>query len=372
MARIFGWQADYAGCGYYRIKVPLDELTRRGHDTTMTGAAIGRLNDAMLGADVLIGQRVADPDPSSLWQCMALSGNPAQRAAVERRMGPAWHMFPIWQQLVARKHRQRLVFEVDDDLFALHRTNPGYQHYRRQEIRDNLVHNMTCADLVTVSTEPLADLARQHNRNVALVPNFVPADLLELTPPRRTDGIVTVGWAGSSTHAMDWTEVDDALIRFFRKTRHTELHLMGGLTANDTRVPAHRVRNTPWFRSVPEFHRAVDFHIGLAPLKEHRFNEAKSALKAMEYAALGIPVVASDVRPYREFVRHGETGYLAKEPADWVRYLRELANDPDMRHEMGEAARKLAAEHTVEKNGHLWESALLDGSPAKHVPEGTT
>jgi hypothetical protein len=45
-----------------------------------------------------------------------------------------------------------------------------------------------------------------------------------------------------------------------------------------------------------------------------------------------------------------------------VRYLLDLVHDADLRAEMGAAARRLAAAHTVEANGHLWESALL-GTP---------
>lgn len=359
MASIFGWQADYAGCAYYRVTLPLTELARRGHRTTATGTALGRYAELLEEADVLLGQRVADPGPSALWQCLALAGRPEQRPVVQRRIRPDWELLPVWQRAVSRQRRQRLVFEIDDDLFAIDRSNPGHTHYSRPEVRAALAANAALADLVVVSTEPLAEVLRAHNPNVAVVPNTVPADLLAHTPPRREDGVITVGWAGSPTHAMDWAVFDDELVRFLRKARRAELHVIGGLDERWTRVPAHRRRVTPWFPSVPEFHRAIDFHIGLAPLRPHPFNTSKSAVKALEYAALGIPVVASDVGPYREFVRHGETGFLVRHPGEWVRYLMDLVHDADLRAGMGAAARRLAAEHTVEANGHLWESALL-------------
>lgn len=134
---------------------------------------------------------------------------------------------------------------------------------------------------------------------------------------------------------------------------------MGGDYSANLRIPVDRYRWTDWTKGVPAYLRSIDFHIGLIPLRPHVFNNSKSAVTALSYAGLGIPVVASDVGPYRDFVRHGETGFLVKEPGDWVRYVRELVRNEQLRKEMGEAARQLAAEHTIEKNAHLWEGALL-------------
>ncbi len=61
-------------------------------------------------------------------------------------------------------------------------------------------------------------------------------------------------------------------------------------------------------RSYPAFVNwlcSVDppWHIGLAPLLDTPFNRCKSSLKALDYAALGIAVLASDVPVYRDLDR---------------------------------------------------------------------
>jgi glycosyltransferase involved in cell wall biosynthesis len=108
---------------------------------------------------------------------------------------------------------------------------------------------------------------------------------------------------------------------------------------------------------MPDYYRSIDFHIGLAPLRAHTFNRSKSPIKAIELAALGIPSICSNFGPYSEVVRHGETGFLARQPHEWATYLRELL-DPEVRRVMGEKARAIAAEHTIERNIELWEKAL--------------
>jgi glycosyltransferase involved in cell wall biosynthesis len=101
----------------------------------------------------------------------------------------------------------------------------------------------------------------------------------------------------------------------------------------------------------------VDFDIGIAPLVPTVFAETKSHIKALEYAALGIPVVASDSAAYRDFVIDGVTGFLVKRDHEWARRLGELINDDAMRTEMGVKARELASQWTIQKGWQEWESA---------------
>jgi glycosyltransferase involved in cell wall biosynthesis len=120
---------------------------------------------------------------------------------------------------------------------------------------------------------------------------------------------------------------------------------------------SHEGRFTPWRANVWDYYQAIDFDIGVIPLSDHAFNESKSHIKALEYSALGIPVVASDSAPYRDFVVDGVTGYLCRTPDEWRARLRELVNDADARAELGAAAKKLAAAHTIQDGWRLWNSA---------------
>ena len=54
--------------------------------------------------------------------------------------------------------------------------------------------------------------------------------------------------------------------------------------------------------------------VGLAPLADTAFNRCKSAIKTLDYAALGLAVVASDVAAYRGSLADGPGGMLAREP----------------------------------------------------------
>jgi glycosyltransferase involved in cell wall biosynthesis len=105
------------------------------------------------------------------------------------------------------------------------------------------------------------------------------------------------------------------------------------------------------------FYRTIDFDIGICPLLDTQFSRSKSHIKALEYMARGMPVVASDVEPYRRFIKHGENGFLVKYDHEWLRYLSELAGSTDLRLKMGAAAKAYAAEFTIEKNYMKWVDA---------------
>ncbi len=263
-----------------------------------------------------------------------------------------------WQQL-ARQGRHHLVFELDDDLFNVDASNEAaHRFFSQLAVRERMQANMAVADCVTVSTEPLAEQMRAFNANVVVCPNYIPAWLLEHTPPQRQDGVITIGWGGSATHSMDFGEAGPQLRRFLERNPNTEFHAIGTDYTSWMRLPKDRCRFTPWIPGVESFFRAIDFHIAIAPLRPHVFNQSKSWIKALEAAALGIPIVASDLLPYRDFVEHGKTGFLVKRDHEWGRYLRDLVNDEAMRLEMGRAARDKAAAYTIEGNYTVWEKVL--------------
>ena len=58
--------------------------------------------------------------------------------------------------------------------------------------------------------------------------------------------------------------------------------------------------------------RASAWDVAVAPLHDTAFNRCKSDLKFLEYAALGLPGIYSDVVPYKHAVRHEETGLLTE------------------------------------------------------------
>jgi glycosyltransferase involved in cell wall biosynthesis len=310
---------DGSACGFYRILLPFGQLRAHGHQTrAVQGEAVPDGDE-----DIVVGERMDNPE-----------------------------VLPIWRRF---RVRSRLVFEIDDDIWSVDPVNVlAWRTFRQPIPRDVVAHAAQVADLVTVTTPHLAEVVTRETgqRNVAVLPNHIPQEVLQMQRPQRDK--VTVGWAGGASHALDLAMIARPLRRFLDRNPHAELHLIG---TNYSAAVNGRCRWTDWAPRVFGYYANIDFDIGLAPLHPSPFANSKSHIKALEYAGLGIPTIASDLPPYREFVLDGTTGFLVRREHEWGRRLYELANDPAMRTEMGAKAREHAAGWTIQRGWRQWEAA---------------
>lgn len=283
----------------------------------------------------------------------------------------------IWRTLA--DEGRRLILEMDDDPWSIDRSNPSHAELSDPGWLARLSANLKISTGVIVTRRPLADVVRQHtDAPVYVIPNYVPEWLLSWKQPEHPtrrpheeDSVamsywrrnaVIVGWAGSSHHQMDWEHYSGRLIQWLNSTKDAVLHVMGAaeyVGIHQRQFPAGRVSVSGWSQGVENFYRRICFDIAVVPLKRHPFNASKSPIAALIYAALGIPVVASDFGPYHDFVLHGETGFLFKSPGEMAQYLTYLVNDTALRATMGANARAIAAAHTYEGNAWKWATVLF-------------
>jgi len=312
-----------AGVEWYRVELPLKEYSRRGGRCSRSHSNVLTPESLSL-ADVIVGGY--------------------------RRITPEYAR--AWLELCERSEK-RMVFDIDDDFFSA----PEHFQTSRPAFRAPLESLIRASHVVTVTTSVLAERLSPLSSNVYVVPNRVPSWLTECNHPQAPG--LTVGWAGGESHEWDWVGVAPQLGRFLTQHPDVGFHAMGhwDWDAVDTSDwPLSRVRRSGWSPDVEVYYRSIDFDIGVAPLAPEPFNQAKSAIKALEYAALGIPVVASACGPYVDFVKHRETGFLVDLARDrnWVKFLHALAAHADLRAEMGTNARRQATDHTIEENLESW------------------
>jgi len=74
------------------------------------------------------------------------------------------------------------------------------------------------------------------------------------------------------------------------------------------------------------------------PLTNMPFNRCKSDIKGLEYAAAGVPFVASNLDACIELQQELGIGRIAKKPVNWIKHIRELS---DYRVRKEEAERNL-------------------------------
>lgn len=324
--RIWGWSADKGGCQAYRIRFPFDAM-KEMNSSTIFGVGGVIPQQAQELADIIVGQRVCNDGPSKLWQ--------------------RW----------AREGQKKLVYELDDDLWNVHPSNErAFYFFGNPKIRANMKANIQAAHVVTVSTPELAEVVYEKtgHRNIHVVPNAVPAWLLDHKPARNHH----VGWGGSATHHGDFGLLRQGMKKFLQHHPGKTFHCIGMDYASWMKLPAESCHFTKWVPTPEDFFRTIDYRVGVAPLADNVFNRSKSDIKFLELAALGIPTIASDVAPYRS-IQDCQTGFLVKNDHEWGRVLKATVDDPDFFAEMGyEAKEYVRNSRTTAHTAPMWAAAL--------------
>ena len=190
----------------------------------------------------------------------------------------------------------------------------------------------------------------QWNSNVVVLENRIPGWVCDVERKRRDRP--AVGWAGGASHGADVGLIVEPVRTVPATVPRVGFPVGWHRLPADVQVQQDRLVFTKWVHVVDDergYFTSPDWDIGLAPVEPCEFNSAKSALKALEYGALGIPVIASDWGPYTNFVRHGETGSWSRRDHEWLKYMSELAADEGLREKMGAAAREQSRQWTIEE-----------------------
>jgi glycosyltransferase involved in cell wall biosynthesis len=288
-----------------------------------------------------------------------LLGNRASE--LPRRMFRVWDVLDAWRtdydvvflerelfstdfvllERMLRRVARTLVLDVDDALFVLHpRKFETLVHMSDCVIAGNrLLHEKVAADhSFTVEIPTVVDLDR-----------YVPGPVGE---PRGRRPVI--GWTGLASN-IPYLEIVAPALRNLARRADFELRVV----AEDARPLARldlagvNVRFVPWSEA-NEIDVLRQFDMGLMPLPDDGWTRFKCGLKLIQYMALGIPGIASPIGVNTDIVRHGETGFLAETPSQWMECMARLLSGPALRKRIGYAGREdIADRYTLDQTAPL-------------------
>jgi len=303
---------DRSGCGSYRLIFPAQACADNGCDVTIADQTTGDFR--FLASVRPDGTRIVHSlDPTSIPEADTIV---LQRPIIDT----GWQFVRL-----LKKAGKRVVVDVDDDFDRLHANNPAMRQVLTDPAADPAhIHRAIAeADACTVSTEALALRYGSNGTPVTVLRNMVPAWYLTVTARRSG-----VGWAGNvASHNGDLAVLGGALAELQRAG--TPIRVVGKATAKSLGLAA-EPDVTGWV-PIDQYPREVArFRAGIVPLKDTQFNQAKSWLKGLEYAALGVPFAASPTGPYCELAALG-IGEVVTKPNRWRRTIEQvLSYDSDL------------------------------------------
>ena len=252
-----------------------------------------------------------------------------------------------------KKAGKKIIIDYDDNFFEMDETNPAYQDYGEDAI-ERMKRVIGYADAITVTAEPLVEHFLKFHENVHVLPNYI--DQSALTQPRDPSDHLIIGWQGGPTHQGDLRLIK-SVVNELQAKKSFEF-VLAGYSPNGF-FKKRTFRQWQVFNpDLSHFNLFRDFDIGLCPLTKSSFNECRTDIKFVEYSSMGIPTIASDISTYGT-IKHGKTGYLARNQSDWRKYLVELIDDKDKRVELGKNAKEyVTSKRTIQHNIWRWEDLL--------------
>jgi len=259
---------------------------------------------------------------------------------------------------------QKVIVDVDDHFHELSKHNRAHQATdpttNPDQNREHYFKIIEKADAITVSTPFLLDFYGAKRNSVYMIRNGIDIGRWR----RRVDSArknPVVGWVG----ATPWRSGDlESISPFFGEIlikNKMRFHHSGH--TNESPLASEQLKLDPKICSFSGMRPILDYpkmfeniDIGIVPLNDVPFNHAKSYIKGLEYAAAGVPFIASATPEY-SILAKGGVGRVAESPEDWERHLSELA-DPKVR--AADVAKNLdnLPKFAMQKTGSDWNDTF--------------
>lgn len=357
-------RTDGGACDYYRAISPLTILSQADSrfkikrfskaDVLRYGLESGK--SGLFGiaeADIVLIPRLCDPD----------------MVAKVKELNP----------------KAKTVLDYDDNLFKVSPLSPHYVDHGTEDVTmvfpdgkkldvwvdgknidiktnkanlEQIKTVMGLADLVTVTTEILADAYKPYAKNVQSLPNCVDDSLWKRAPLRQRED-VRMGWFGGHSHYEDWTILSPVLPKVMKDNPQLKLVIMGTMFPGTVKdIPADRIEFHPWVptQAYPYKAAILDLDFSVIPLRDNDFNKCKSNIKWVEMGSLEVPCATSYVSPYAEHAEDGNGVWIEdNDVKGWIDGIHLLANDPKLRSQIGaEARRTVMDKFEIHGQAHRW------------------
>jgi len=321
---------DDGGCGFYRCTQPAAFLTRAGLANAYSTLK-NPTEQELFAADLVVMQEMGTIEAANIVKFL-------------------------------EQHKIPYMTEFDDFVHHVSPHNPaGYVAWNPSTLFLHRSMEITKrAAGVTVSTGQLAREYFPYNPYIYVLPNYLDKDRWDVPIMKRQDDKIRIGWCGGNAHADDLYMVSKVIERIVAEYDGKVVFETMGMTRQELAgvfpMPVTSTDSCPscgfegslhhfpgeTYDNYPSVLGSRGWDIAIAPVIDNAFGNAKSDLKVKEYSALGYPVVASAVRPYRDAQKAGAPIVLADTYEEWYTALKGLIDDPEKRGTMAREAKEWA------------------------------
>lgn len=254
---------------------------------------------------------------------------------------------------IAGNSGARLVYDLDDNLLEMDDHGEGLAY---RAMRSAVTRSLQVADEVWCSTPALAKRMAPHAAGaLSVLPNALDPGIWAAPPlleyARQSSAVFRLLYMGTRTHDEDFAFLCEVMesLELLEPGRY-RLTLVGVCQNPPTNAPWLELHGPPIAvgASYPAFvhwlQQQHGFDLGVAPLLSNIFNDCKSPIKVMDYAAIGLPALASRMPAYTQSLKTDvDCFHAANEVTAWVDEIVDISRDRSRLTRVAEAARASVA-----------------------------
>lgn len=368
---IMFFQRNNGGCDYYRTELPMNAIHKsklaKLHKFTQENA-FGHMANCIEQSNVIYMPRTSEKQFVDLMKIVKKESKGEKKFVIDwddnvfhvSPFSPVYDIFGL----------EEVTVEIDGKRVKLWEDDVNFSIKRNQALHDNIKYGLETCDMVTTTTEILADVFRQYNENVQVLPNALDPKLWCAPDFMPHDGI-RMHWGGGDSHYIDWTIIEEALPIVMAKYPQLRLIISGAMFKGTVKkINPLQVEFHDWvhIQAYPYKMALLDIDFAIIPLAENTFNQCKSNIKWAEYGIMATPAITSYLSPYKE-AYNGTNGIFVDNSTDaWVNAISEMVENVQLRKDMGiEAMKTVFENYDIEKVHKKWFSIFKSLHECKPV-----
>ncbi|MDN4164749.1 glycosyltransferase family 4 protein [Cytophagales bacterium LB-30] len=247
---------------------------------------------------------------------------------------------PVFEWIIAKLLRKKIIYDFDDAIWMADEGDLSGL-LLRLKWHKKVAQICSWSYKVSAGNAYLCKFAEQHGAKAFFMPTTLDTEK-EHIPPLKTSKHhpLRIGWTGTHSTLKHLYLLWPVLEKLY--VQHPfELWVIANRPPEKA-FPS--LRFIPW-RKESEIQDLAQFDIGIMPLPDDAWSKGKCGFKALQYMALEIPAVASDVGANRTILSNGESGFLCSSEQEWLDTLGRLLTQPELRKEMGQKGREQVKRH---------------------------
>tara|TARA_B100001123_G_C15311216_1_gene1024421 strand:- start:1577 stop:2668 length:1092 start_codon:yes stop_codon:yes gene_type:complete len=239
-------------------------------------------------------------------------------------------------ELIFKIFSRRIIYDIEDNILLIKKSeiNPISSFFKSAKKTNYLIKN---SDHIITSSPELNKkcLSISKKNNTTYISPTINTNRYKPLKIHNQKNEITIGWTGTISSKKYLKIVEPVLVKL-SKTKKIKFLVIGNFFYELEGVKT----ETIFWNKENEINDLLKIDIGIYPLFDDEWVSGKSGLKALQYMALGIPPVVTNVGNNLNIIENGRNGFLVNNQEDWYNIFLKLIDDSNIRNKIGKEANK--------------------------------